>query len=128
MKKSGRNRFTPGEVRELFRRAEPPESSDVRRLADGVHAMLAQARRERSVAPTVAEALVPISARMLPAMAVATAILIGAVVALGSREASVTTANGVEGGIDRLVLIGSLDGESEDVVLRALAGVEEDHE
>ena len=123
--------LTSDEVRDLFRRAGVSADDADARLVDRVPDMLAEARRRRdeTASPSLVDALVPLSARLLPAMAVATAVLIGVVVVTRPDPTTVAEADGTDAGLDRLVLIGSLDaGSEEDVLLRALVAQEANDE
>lgn len=123
-----RKSMRPEEIRALFERAHPPRPDAVDRLSARVPGLLAEAAR-RGPAPsaTVGDAIVPLAARWLPAMAAAAVLLVGAVLVVGTANGAATdgAANG-DGGLDRLVLLGSWNGDSEDVLLRALVTGEEE--
>lgn len=114
------------QVARLFRTAAGGEHEDPARLLDGVPAAVAEARRRRAAAATLPSAVVPLGFRLLPAMGVVAAVLVAVAVSLGPAVDAGST--GVaDGGVDRLLLVGSLEaGATDDVVLGALTFEVED--
>jgi hypothetical protein len=118
---SDRRKIGPDDVRGLFRDAARGTADDIDRLLARVPVVFDEVRRHRAATPTVADALIPLARRWLPALATATVLLVTIAIVSGPIE---TTAGTVEDqGVDRLVLIGALgeDG-TEDLLLRAIVG------